>query len=112
MRAARIVNHTCSCGWTGSVCLKRAAGWAAKCPECGKVEKPERPKAPRYYGDRRFAGTERESVMHGFHPDEVGEARRLLPAFQECIRDDGTVQFDSRKQERGFVKAQDALRPA
>lgn len=49
------------------------------------------------------------SLVNGFHPKEVNRARRLMPKYAECIKDDGTVRFRNRQEERGFVIAQQVM---
>lgn len=52
--------------------------------------------------ERRFAGTECESLQEGFHPSEVNEARQLFP--NSTIRDDGTVMYSKRSDQTNFLK--------
>lgn len=49
------------------------------------------------------------SIVNGFHPKEVKRAQRLMPAFADCIKSDGTVRFKNRREERGFVRAQQVM---
>jgi len=56
--------------------------------------------------ERQFSGTESVSMTEGFHKNEVRKARGMMPGFQHCIRDDGSVVFSSRSEERGFKAAQ------
>lgn len=55
--------------------------------------------------ERRFAGSESYSQQQGFHPSEVKRARRLFRGhFDSNIRDDGRVVFNSRGEQKAFVK--------
>lgn len=56
--------------------------------------------------ERKFSGTESVSMTEGFHKNEVEKARKMIPGYQHCIRDDGSVVFSSRSEQRGFMKAQ------
>lgn len=57
--------------------------------------------------ERQFSGTESVSLTEGFNRNEVGRARQLLPNHQHCIRDDGSVVFSSRSEQRSFMAAQE-----
>jgi hypothetical protein len=62
--------------------------------------------------NRKFTGTESLSVAHGFHPDEVSGARVAVEkagGSGSCIRDDGTVRFTERREERAFTKAMNQI---
>jgi putative FmdB family regulatory protein len=57
--------------------------------------------------ERQFHGTESVSLTEGFAKNEVLKARRMLPQFQHCIRDDGSVVFANRSEQRKYVAAQE-----
>ncbi len=82
-------------------CEKGCAG-ACSIDFAGLLPKPE----------RRFSGTGAVSVVHGFHPDETNEARRLYPDHQHCIKDKGEVTFRDRSEERSFAKRTAELKRA
>jgi hypothetical protein len=75
-----------------------------RCDQCGVEVPVERtpPEAPRFYGDRRFAGEEAFSVTEGFRPYEVPLARKHITAGR--IHDDGRVEFASRSDQRKFMQ--------
>ena len=53
---------------------------------------------------REFHGEQAESRCHVWNPADVRMARaKFGPDLAECIRDDGTVVFKNRKQERRYV---------
>jgi hypothetical protein len=52
--------------------------------------------------ERHFHGEGTISLMHGFNPEDVPEARRLYP--DTTITDQGDVVFDRRSDERRFVR--------
>jgi hypothetical protein len=54
----------------------------------------------RFYGNRRFAGSEAESITEGFRPYEVPLARKHITAGK--IHDDGRVEFSDRADQRKF----------
>lgn len=92
-------------------------GWASeryliRCPKCGADHCQTNYGSPRrkggHYGNRRFAGSEAISRTEGFRPFEVKRARKNLKEFQHCIRDDGSVVFADRQEQRQFVRAQNA----
>jgi hypothetical protein len=110
--AAKVVRGIkCDCGETFDACIKASDGWACACPLCGAECNPARLATnKRFHGNRRFAGSESVSVTEGFCAHEVPEARRLLPAFQHCIQDNGDVHFASRSEQRGYARATEELR--
>lgn len=106
---ARTVNNV-KCGHCGHVFnafIAESTGWVCTCTECGKQCDPNvRPSArSHYYGNRRFAGTECQSIAQGFHPKEVNRARKLMPEVQHCIKDNGRVEFADRSEERRFRRS-------
>lgn len=110
MLAGKIVpNLKCECGHQFKAFVCAADEWKCSCPACGKtVHESDRAfGGNRFYGNRRFAEGESISRCQGFRPQEVRRARKNLPQFQHCIRDDGTVVFSDRKEERKFAAAQD-----
>lgn len=62
--------------------------------------------------ERHFSGTERNSVMYGFHPDEVQEARMDFGSTGADISDDGTVSFDKRSVQVAFAKRWNEIKRA
>ncbi len=105
-RTARVKCPACS--YSDERLFSEREGWKIDCPDCGKVLTMEdTPKAAaRFYGDRRFAGSECESVTEGFHPNEVKLARKHMPKSAGCIKDDGRVFFESRSQQQTFMREQ------
>ena len=99
---AKITETHCPCGFKGELCFTEDNGWQKDCPDCGKVLQPGRNQPQSFYGNRQFAGSERESIAQGMHPNEVKMARRLMPKSADCIKDDGRVFFDDRKQEKTY----------
>ena len=80
------------------------------CPACSAPAQTDwERQGPPKDADQRFAGTQRVSLWNMYHPREVKRARRLFPDHQSCIRDDGTVAFDSRSQERSYRARRTAL---
>lgn len=111
MLAAKIVpDLRCEpCGHVFKAFVRAADDWKTPCPCCGKqVLESSRGRRTRdsFAGNRRFAGSEAVSRTEGFRPFEVKRARKNLPQYQHCIRDDGSVVFQSRQEQRGFVRAQ------
>lgn len=110
---ARIVQafRCLSCGWeSGGRCFVHEKDGTLVCPRCGGAG--QRMGAQRFYGNRRFAETESVSLMEGFHPKEVREARRRMPEVQQCIKDDGRVEFSDRSEQRRFAAAMRRERPS
>lgn len=62
--------------------------------------------------ERHFCGSERDSVMYGFHPDEVQEARREFASTGADISDYGTVSFDKRSTQVAFQKKWNEIKRA
>lgn len=56
-------------------------------------------------GNPEFHGQKAVSLMEGFHPTEVNDARRSMPAVGHCIRDDGSVKFRDREEQKKYAKA-------
>jgi hypothetical protein len=103
---ARTASVKCTCGFQGEMLFCADEDWKRDCQVCGKVLTPESKGAQRYYGDRRFAGSEQESVTEGFHPSEVKLAREHMPKSAHCIKDDGRVFFESRSEQKRFMAEQ------
>lgn len=79
------------------------------CPECGE-------RAPQRYEDKTirdtntvFAGSQTRSIAEGFHRSSVGEARQLFGDAGNCIRDDGSVHFGDRREQRNFAKRKEQI---
>jgi len=77
------------------------------CPECG--ERAERDWSQKTVGAGgsaiAFNGERQTSMTEGFHPSEVGEARRMFgESHGACIQNDGTVRFKNRDEQRGYMK--------
>jgi putative FmdB family regulatory protein len=77
------------------------------CPECG--ERAAQDWSTKTVGAggaaRSFHGGKQVSLMEGFHPTEVAEARQMFgEKHGQCIRDDGSVQFANREEQRGYAK--------
>lgn len=98
-------------------------GWARACPGgCGGTVRPEHGYAggggrvQRFYGNRRFAGSERESISEGFSPEEYEQACRIygdIDGVQLVKGEDAvTVYFDDRRAQREFTKRRVALEDA
>lgn len=112
MIEAKIVpNLKCECGKQFQGFVSRGNGWMAPCPECSKPvsESSRAHDRTKFYGNRRFSGTESQSRCQGVHPDEVMEAKRMLPDHQHCIKDNGRIEFADRKEERSFARAWERL---
>lgn len=101
---AKVTNTACQCGYKGSLCFTERENWKRECPDCGRLIEPGAQGPQRYYGDRRFSGSESESITEGFHPGEVKIARKAMPKSADCIKDDGRVFFESRSQQKTFVR--------
>lgn len=90
--------------------LERNTSQRAKNPTWAHPDRPTIAKGTgaRTGNDFRGEGGVRgaASLVNGFHPKEVRRARALMPSHAHCIKDDGTVRFRNRKEERGFVHAQ------
>lgn len=56
-------------------------------------------------GNREFHGENQVSIMEGWHPSEVGEARRGLGRAGQYVQADGTVRFRSRLEQVEYAKA-------
>jgi hypothetical protein len=77
------------------------------CPECG--ERAAQDWSTKTVGAggaaRSFHGGKQVSLMEGFHPSEVAEARQMFgEKHGQCIQNDGTVQFANREEQRGYAK--------
>lgn len=108
----RITRLECRCGYVGDVYVSAADGWAGECPACNArlTADGSRPKGQRFYGDRRFAGSETLSMMEGCHPSEVAQHRALFDAQGACrTTDNGDVHFESRSQQRKYVRLKNAM---
>lgn len=100
----KIVETDCPCGFRGELGFYASEDWKRDCPDCGKVLSPGTNKPQRFYGNRRFSGSECESITEGFHPKEVNLARKNMPKSAHCIREDGRVVFNDRREQREFVR--------
>ncbi len=57
-------------------------------------------------GNRQFTGDRQNSLTEGWHPAEVGEARRLLgDRAGSCIQRDGSVKFKDRDEQRAYTRS-------
>lgn len=79
----------------------KAEPHAIRCPACGGETRTDM-REVRIVTERRFAGSGAISRTHEFHPDEVGEARRLFEATGVRITDKGLVECPTRSAERAF----------
>lgn len=99
-----------SCRFSGEVFAKVAElddRGRVLCPECG--ERADQDWSTKTVGAggaaRSFHGGKQVSLMEGFHPSEVAEARQLFgEKHGQCIQNDGTVQFANREEQRGYAK--------
>ena len=73
-----------------------------RCPACRARRVEPNFDELRIRGHRVFIGKEAQSYLHGFHPDDVAEARKALPGWD--IHDDGTVTFKDRGHYRSCMK--------
>lgn len=79
------------------------------CAKCGNARvETQYDKLNISNGDREFDLSRRESVIHFFPPDEVQDYRQLYGDAGNCIKDDGTVVFNRRSEERKFRQAKQA----
>ncbi len=101
---AAITPTTCQCGWSGELLFSADEGWRKKCPGCGQALSRDgtHGRGRRWYGNRRFAGSEETSVTKGFHPREVPFVRKHITAGK--ISDQGDVTFSDRAEEQRFQK--------
>lgn len=97
----------CECGTRFDAFSHRPEPRAVACPECGRDGCETDFQRTRFTLERRFAGSECESLLESFHPDEVPEARRLYPDTD--IRDDGTVVWHRRSDITRFEARRRAL---
>lgn len=110
MLAAIISKVSCACGWSGELCFSAREKWKRRCPGCKKpVVRGQSASAPRFHGNRRFAGSESESITKGFHPKEVKFIKAQMPGVQHCINDTGDVSFADRAEERKFDREYAAM---
>lgn len=112
MRVGRITVCTCEkCGHQAEVFVKAEDRWSRACTasECDGIMRMGGGRAQRFYGNRRFAGEEAVSITEGFHPDEVGTARRHIGPECGQIRDDGTVEFADRGQQKRYMRRLESL---
>lgn len=77
------------------------------CPRCGKDCVVGEIKSYEVHaGNANFFGSKSFSLMQGCHPSEVKLLKKIVGAdFESCVKDDGTVKFKNRKQERAYVAA-------
>lgn len=111
MLAGKIVpNLKCGCGKGFSAFVRASDDWQTKCPDCGEPVHAHQTTLGniRFYGNRRFAGSEAVSRTEGYRPWEVEAARKGIPGYQHCIRDSGEIVFSDRAEQRGFMRAQQA----
>jgi hypothetical protein len=100
----------CKCGFHGDAFAKVVEldeQGRVLCPECGE-------RAPQDWSNKTiapggsavaFAGAKRQSMTEAFHSSEVAEARKLFgETCGACIRDDGTVSFKDRDEQRKYMK--------
>lgn len=109
MRQRCVFGMECTCGekFNGWCNIESGQLRPAPCPKCGKPVAPhsgEEAAERKTYGNRRFSGEEGVSVKHGFHPNEVKLARKLMPKSAECIRSDGSVEYPDSRAARTFAK--------
>jgi putative FmdB family regulatory protein len=93
------------CGHTEDVFAKVTERHDQKCSKCGGACTIDAGRLTVRNGNREFTTTEGESRMHFFHPDEVQHMREELGT--NCIRDDGTVVYANRQEQKKFQKALD-----
>lgn len=79
------------------------------CPSCGSTACETRfSDLTLRSANREFDLHKRESVQHWFPEGDVAEIRESIGGdAAKCIRDDGTVLFNDREQERQFNKARE-----
>jgi len=77
-----------------------------KCPDCGEACSQNLGAKIIAPGGSAiaFSGERRHSVTEGFHSSEVGEARQMFGAYGHCIKDDGSVSFTNRDEQRGYMQ--------
>lgn len=105
-----LISYACkclNCGHTFETACTHAARADLPCERCQhpRVE-PDFSKTV-VRTERRFAGSECESLTEGFHPDEVEEARREFP--DTTIRDDGTVMWSKRSDLNKYHKRKEEI---
>lgn len=112
MRVARITKCTCDkCGHQAELLVKAEHDWRRPCDSagCDGTMHMGGGGTQRFYGNRRFAGEESESITEGFHPDEVETARKHIGPECGQIRDNGTVAFDDRAQQKRYMRRLESL---
>lgn len=86
-------------------------GWLVtphmRCPSCGRETVVVRPQVARV---NEFGGSRAVSIMEGWHPSEVEEAKRLMPRSQGAIKSDGTVVFRSARQAEEYRREKAEIR--
>jgi putative FmdB family regulatory protein len=79
---------------------------AITCPQCqAKGQETNWATTRIRNGNRVFHGQETESVIHFVPKKDVKYFRQAYGQAGNCIRDDGSVVFSDRQEERRFVKA-------
>ncbi len=56
----------------------------------------------RHWLDTEFCGSKAKSARYEFLPMEVQSMRRKMGKHGACIKDNGAVVFNSRREEQGF----------
>jgi hypothetical protein len=95
------------CGKRAELFVKAEHGWQRPCsdPSCtGTMATSAGRDYQLFHGNRRFAGTESESINEGCHPADVATHRKLMGSAADCLRDDGTVHFSDRAEQRKYVR--------
>jgi len=99
-----------SCRFSGDVFAKVAElddQGRVLCPECGQRAEQDWSQKTIAPGGAAisFTGQRRASMTEGFHSSEVSEAREMFGEVHgSCIKDDGTVEFKNRDEQRGYMR--------
>lgn len=107
MIVGKITELSCGCGERFRAFVKADDGFSADCPVCGTKCSTGNPAKKAHFSvplDYTVQSDQGESVVDGYHPDEVGEARALLPGHD--IQPDGTVRYRNAAHRRACYAEQ------
>lgn len=93
------------CDHRGDIYAKAADSDRLRCPRCDGPAVQDYAAKNIGHGAADFKAGKRESLTEWFHPAEVAEARRELGDAGSCVRDDGTVHFRNRQEQRKYLTA-------
>lgn len=98
-----------ACGHEEEQFAKMVDSDALACSAC-KQPTSKVPCRPSEVGNRRLYGKRSRSIMEGWLSSEVQEARELVgPDLEGCIKDDGSVVYESESQRKAYVRKIEAI---